>query len=64
MLKKSHPGSRLALLTDMDTQFDFDGVDDIEVSTACLRLRQVKHDRVAGSQRTRACRIRSCSLPN
>ena len=33
VLRKSHPGSRLALLTDMDTHFDFDGVDDIEVST-------------------------------
>ena len=31
VLKKSHPGSRLVLLTDMDTQFDFDGVEDIEV---------------------------------
>jgi len=31
VLKKSHPGSRLALLTDMDTQFNFNGVDDIEV---------------------------------
>ena len=39
VLQKSHPGSRLALLTDMDTQFDFDGVDDIEVS-AGVSLRQ------------------------
>jgi hypothetical protein len=31
VLEKSHPGSRLALLTDMDTHFDFGGVEDIEV---------------------------------
>ncbi len=36
VLKKSHPGSRLALLTDMDTQFGFDGVDDIEVRSSPL----------------------------
>ena len=38
LLRKSHPGSRLALLTDMDTQFDFAGVNDIEVGVRAHAL--------------------------
>ena len=44
LLGKSHPGARLALLTDMDTQFDFNGVDDIEVC-CCFAMGRPQSER-------------------
>ena len=54
VLKKSHPGSRLALLTDLDTQFNFNGVDDIDVRFQSSSVLQPAHQYVHSSA-TRAC---------